>query len=355
MKKGIKIAFTLLKLVLVLAVLFFGGIILYGTITEYKPKPESHEAISVNEVPGSQTPSDTIRLLNWNIGFGGLGAEMDFFYDGGKSVRAPRTVWDKDMNGILQTLTQSSNIDFYLLQEVDVASKRSYFVNQFDSIGDYLQRYASAFAVNYNVQHVPLPFTRPLGKVYSGVATFSAHQVAEAQRYQYPGSFPWPTRIFFLDRCFLVTAIPWKSSTLLVINTHNSAYDETGELKAQEMAMLMNYATDAYKKGHYVIIGGDFNQCPPGFNPHAYEPDGFTGFAPPAMPDNFIPDGWKTAFDDQVPTNRHLDRPFSDASFKTVIDFYIVSPNVQIQTIQGIDLNFAYSDHQPVYLEVTLD
>lgn len=352
--KGIKIAINTIKLLLVAAVLFFGGIILYGTITEYKPVPESHETTAILGKTTNKAVTDTIRLLNWNIGYGGLGEEMDFFYDGGKSVRAPKATWDKDMRGILETLTRHSAIDFYLIQEVDVASKRSYYINQFDSIGSVLDNYSSAFAVNYNVQHVPLPFTRPLGKVYSGVATYSAHTVSEAARYQYPGSFSWPTRIFFLDRCFLVTAIPWNGQTLIIINTHNSAYDDTGELKAQEMSMLMKFATNEYNKGNYVIIGGDFNQCPPTFNAHTFEPSGFEGYAPPAMPDSYIPDGWETAYDASVPTNRHLDRPLSDNSFKTVIDFYIVSPNVQVNTVKGIDLGFAYSDHQPVYLEVIL-
>ena len=113
--------------------------------------------------PAGTTPDSVIRILNWNLGFGGLGAEMDFFYDGGHMVRAERSVWDKDFVGQLQTLKDNQPIDFYFLQEADIHSKRSYYVNMVDSIGRMLQKYSWTFGMNYYVQHVPLPITRPLG------------------------------------------------------------------------------------------------------------------------------------------------------------------------------------------------
>ena len=41
-------------------------------------------------------------------------------------------------------------------------------------------------------------------------------------------------------------------------------------------------------------------------------------------------------------------------TFTTLIDFYLVSPNVEILEVKTIDLDFKYSDHQPISLKVKL-
>jgi len=70
-----------------------------------------------------------------------------------------------------------------------------------------------------------------------------------------------------LDRCFLVNRYPLKNGKeLLIVNTHNSAYDN-GTLKKQEMAFLKQWLLDENNKGNYIVVGGDWNQCPPRFKP----------------------------------------------------------------------------------------
>lgn len=349
-----KFLFKAIGYLLLIAILFFGGIILFGTLTEFKPEPGSK--ISVELVgTGNSLPGDTIRFLNWNIGFGGLGAGMDFFYDGGNRVRADREEWESYQAGIINTLQNAGPVDLFLLQEVDKQSKRSWLIDQYQQISEALPGYSAAFGLNYNVQHVPLPFTNPLGKVYSGVATFSRLETSGAERYQYPGSFPWPTRIFFLDRCFLVQRIPLSDNELVVINTHNSAYDETGELKAAEMKMLSEFVQVEFSKGNYIVVGGDFNECPPGFDPLAFSTTEYDGFIPPAMPEGAIPADWQVVYDAGTPTNRHLNTPYvAGSSFTTLIDYYFVSPNIEVISVKTLDLDFAYSDHQPVKLTVVL-
>lgn len=353
--QNVKIIFRTFLVLLILGTLFVGGVITYGTITEYRPEPGLIENVAMTGKPSGLYPDSTIRIFNWNLGFGGLGEEMDFFYDGGKSVRAPRDIWDKDFSGMISVLSEQQDIDFYLIQEIDQHSKRSYFVNMYDSLRNSLPGYGSAFAVNYKVQHVPLPFTRPLGMINSGLATYSRYPGKEIQRHQYPGSFSWPTRIFFLDRCFLTMRIDMQNGKeLVLINTHNSAYDETGELKAAEMDALRHYANREYEKGNYIIIGGDLNQCPPDFDPRTFETGDYSGFIPPAMAESYIQEGWTCSYDPKVPTNRHLDTPLDSMSFKTLIDFFIISPNLEQVMIETLDLGFAYTDHNPILLEVRI-
>ncbi|MBC8047563.1 MAG: endonuclease/exonuclease/phosphatase family protein [Fimbriimonadaceae bacterium] len=351
-----KFLLRFILLVIVLGVLSFGGLILYGTITDYQPEPETSMDVEIKAGGIVSTEIDTIlNFFNWNVGYGGLGAEMDFFYDGGKTVRAPRENWDAYFDGIKKTILTNDSIDFYLIQEIDQLSKRSYQVNQYDSIYRILQKYSASFGLNYNVKYVPLPFTNGLGKVYSGVATYSKYIPASAQRFQYPGKFPWPTRIFFLDRCFLSQRYKLSNGKeLVVINTHNSAYDETGEIKKSEMDFLKKHMMKEHAAGNYVIIGGDFNQCPPGFDTKKFMVGSYTEFIPPALEEGWTPAGWKFCYDDSTPSNRHLDGPLDDKTFKTIIDYYLISPNVELLSVKTIDLGFANSDHQPVIMKIKL-
>lgn len=338
-------------------VLYLVGMILYGTITEYKPEPGTSEVVEIKgkAAPASQIDS-VINLMSWNIGYGGLGKEMDFFYDGGKTVRAPREIWDKDFQGIYALMESNDSIDFFLIQEIDRDAKRSYEVDMYREVNHILKGYSSSFGLNYDVNFVPVPYTNPMGKVYGGVATYSKYNPAEAKRYQYPGKFPWPTRIFFLDRCFLVQRYPLSNTKeLVIINTHNSAYDETGEIKDGEMQFLKSFVDAEYAKGNYVIAGGDWNQCPPNFQNDKFKPkNGYDGFMPPSMSFDYASEGWIWPYDPDVPTNRHLETPFDENTFRTLIDFYLISPNVELIKIKTIDTKFEFSDHQPVLMQVKL-
>ena len=74
--------------------------------------------------------------------------------------------------------------------------------------------------------------TDTYGEVLSGLVTFSRYQPKESTRFQLPGDYPWPDRIFHLDRCASVHRIPTNMGPeLVVINIHNSAFDKGGFLK----------------------------------------------------------------------------------------------------------------------------
>ena len=69
-----------------------------------------------------------------------------------------------------------------------------------------------------------------------------------------------------------------------------------------------------------------------------------------------VPHDWKWVADVNTPTNRKLNIPYTKGvSYTSVIDHYLISPNVSVDSIAVVDLQFKYSDHQPVYLKVTLD
>lgn len=71
-----------------------------------------------------------------------------------------------------------------------------------------------------------------IGKVESGLVTYSDYKVSEASRIALPESFKWPVKTCNLKRCMLETRIPIKGSDkeLVLINFHLEAYD-SGEGK----------------------------------------------------------------------------------------------------------------------------
>ncbi|MEM7105890.1 MAG: endonuclease/exonuclease/phosphatase family protein [Bacteroidota bacterium] len=364
MKKSLVFVFKLILAFIILAVLYVGITMLLGTINDFKP--EEVIELEVEGKAAENVVSDTfLTFANWNVGYGGLGAESNFFYDAGgfltdkgKMVRAKKEWVNKNIDGALDFI-KNNQADFYLFQEVDRNSKRSYHINQYDKYLGILPGYASTYSVNYKVGRVPLPILQPwkvMGKMDSGLGTYTRFSPNQSTRFQFPGSYSWPTRIFQLDRCMAVHRFQTAfGKELIVINTHNSAYDD-GSMKKQQMEYMKNLLIEEYEKGNYVVVGGDWNQCPPYFKYDTFSKGaGGKGYSQLNIDPEFLPADWIWAYDPVVPTNRKLtDTYVKEESFQTLIDYYLVSPNVEVVSVKGVDQDFQFSDHQPVMLKVRL-
>jgi len=330
----------------------FAIFLLYATIDDFKP--EDRSSVAVEDQSEILSDSAVLNLLIWNIGYAGLDASMDFFYDGGKQMRPSEEGVMSNLDGICSTLTPYGNFDFILLQEVDRNSKRSYHKNQIETIGQEFAGFKIYFGLNYDVFFVPIPLSNPMGKVESGLMTLTKHIPAEVDRYSFPGNYSWPMKLFMLDRCFLVERHPVSNGKeLLIINTHNSAYDD-GSLRTQQMETLEKFLLTEYEKGNYIIVGGDWNQTPYGLNPelpaHQFDTLNLT-----YIEENYPAPAWTWAFDPSAPTNRRVTTPYHQStSLTTIIDCYLLSPNIELGNVNTIHTDFRYSDHQPVQLQARL-
>ena len=238
-----------------------------GYFTLRKYRPDTQVVVAENRV--KPISLDTITCMSWNIGYCGLSDDMDFFYDGGEKVRTSEEKTKENLDFIKDQLAHAKDVQFFLLQEVDTGSKRSYYIDQFDHLSDVLASYQAYFSTNYHVDFVPVPVTDPLGKVRGGLATFSKLIPKRVVRYAYPSRYSWPVNLFMLNRCFMVSEVILKNEKkLFVINTHNSAYDD-GSMKRKEMSFLKKFLNAEYKKGNYLIVGGDWNQFPPGIEKYS--------------------------------------------------------------------------------------
>ena len=360
-----RIAKRLLTSFIGIVLLYIGIVLVHGTFNDYQP--EAVIPLEATQNADSTIISDSIlTFTTWNLGYGGLGAEADFFYDdggfffsGSSMVRPPRELSEKYIAGSAD-FVKTNPSDFFLFQEVDVHSKRSYFINQFEKIGANLPQYAAFLAPNYNTPRVPLPLLEPwkaYGQVYSGVATYAKYQPTESTRYQLPGHFAFPMRLFQLDRCILLQRYKVQSNKeLVILNIHNSAHDKDGSLKRQEMDFLKELVLQEYDKGNYVIVGGDWNECPPYFRFDTFMPGKSGNHHQFNIDAEFLPEDWQWIYDPTIPTNRKARDPYvRGETFVTLIDFFLISPNVQVTKVKGINMDFQYSDHQPVWMEVRLN
>jgi endonuclease/exonuclease/phosphatase family metal-dependent hydrolase len=350
MKVFKKILKTIL-IILLVAIIGFASLIVYAVINDYKPKEK--EIVFIKE--NAETLSDTVEFsfLTWNIGYCGLDKDMDFFYDGGKKVFTPKSNCIINLQAVRKFLQQNDSIDFIFFQEIDKSSKRSYQINEYDSISSTLKNHTPYFGKNYDVFFVPVPPASPMGRVLSGIAIYSRYQPSSSIRFSFPGEYGFPKQLFMLDRCFLVNRYPLSNGKeLLVINTHNEAFD-TGQIRKAQMEYLKDFLLKEYEKGNYIIAGGDWNQSPPDFKP--YFAGNKVNTSQMMISSNYLPHEWQWIYDNNTPTNRSVVAAYDPASTNTtVIDFFLLSPNIKDISVKCINLNFENSDHNPVEIRLKL-
>lgn len=356
-RKIIRILRVSIKVILILLALiaaYFIIVIIVNTRADYKPAMS--DSLIVHEAPNARMIGENVSFITWNIGYCGLGKEMDFFYEGGKAMRPGQDQYQLYLNGVFNHIASMDTVDFVLLQEVDFEAKRTYKNRQDSLFMKALDKFFSVSAVNYKVPYVPFPIFNPMGKVLSGLMSFSADIPAEARRVSYPSSYSWPMGVFFLDRCFIISRFVLENGKqLVVINTHNSAFSDADDLRLVEMQFLKAYLLEEYAKGNYVIAGGDWNQNPPSFNPALITSGDATRLSGKPLSQDFMPDGWVWIWDPAWPSNRDVNIPYTKGSTNTtILDYYLVSPNVRINKVKTIPIGFDFSDHMPVYLNVSL-
>ena len=338
---------VVILIILIVIVGFLG----YLTVKEYRPDPI--EDIQVPENEEMVSFDEEFTLMTYNIGYGSLSKDTDFFMDGGKNVQPESKEFvQKNMEGI-QNVLRDNEADAYFLQEVDLNSKRTYQMNQ----KDYFEKETGmkgVFAYNFNSEIVPYPIPM-IGHVESGLHTMTNKKMDMAQRISLPESFKWPVKTCNLKRCLMKTYLPIEGTDqeLVLVNFHLEAYD-SGEGKIAQSKMLADILEEEYEKGNYVIAGGDFNQTfaqvdkYPIFNEENWKPG--------VIEEESLPEGFRFAIDDSYPTCRLLNAPYTgdyETSQVYVLDGFIVSPNVEVKEVKVIDTDFEFTDHQPV--KITFD
>ena len=367
MGKVVKRVLSILVAIILLVVVVVGCYVAYLMIT-YNRIADTQPVSVDNDVAGEMLQVDQeYTAATYNIGFGAYTPDYTFFMDEGIMADGTKTVGAHSIAASEESVracTQGAidvvkelNPDFILFQEVDTDSTRSYHVDQKKAVETAFAQMGSAFAVNFHSSFLAYPIPEMHGFVNAGLLSLSDTHVKAAVRRSYPVDDGFPTKFFDLDRCFLVERLPVAGGhDLVLINSHMSAYDEGGKVRAQQMALLKSVLETEAAAGNYVIAGGDWNHALCGsetlYTSQQQIPPWLARFD-----DSMLPEGFTVVAADnlaEVPSCRGDDIPYEkDVTYTVTIDGFIVSSNVEAHA-QNIDTQFAYSDHNPVLLTFKL-
>jgi endonuclease/exonuclease/phosphatase family metal-dependent hydrolase len=292
---------------------------------------------------------DTLTITSWNLGYSGLGAEGEFKADGGNRIfPVNENFVQKHIDNICSFVANDKS-DIRIFQEVAKKSHLIYEHDLYNSLKSVLPSFNNVFSPSVHLKHFPV-----IGRLYVGNCIFSQYKPASSMRYSLPAGDNFFTRPFTLKYNFIVQHYPITGSDKYwsIIDLHFSAFDKGGKLRQKQFEKLKSVLLDEYNKGNYVVAGGDWNQRLAKTN-FSYTTEEKYLFWIHDLPEDATPPGWSWGIDPRFPTVRTLERPFhSGENYTCIIDGFLVSPNVTIESVTTINREFSDSDHNPVKIRI---
>lgn len=346
-----KRTFTIIFSIIGIFLLGFLILLSFLWMKEYRPKKIENVKI---EGLGEKNPEigKIYKIMTWNIGYGGLDKDTDFFMDGGDRVfPINKNHVEKSLNNIIKS-SKKFNADIKFFQEVDVNSKRTYHINEVEKIRKNLGG-NTTFALNFKADFIPYPIP-PMGKVESGIMSQTNFKIKKSKRYQQEIPHKFPTRLVNLKRAFNPSYIDIKNSNkkLVIVNVHLDAYESGNKGRIAQTKEIINFVNKEYEKGNYVIVGGDFNQELTGL--YKKLPEGI--WNPSPFPKEMLTENIKLYFDKDGKTSVVNDKPYTGKdAYLSTIDGFLATDNIEVKNIKTqTQEDFQYSDHNPVLMEFVL-
>ena len=337
------------------AIITVGAFLVYYTITDYKPVET--EALPMEKTNVTATiPIGKLELYTWNIGHCGLGSKISITDQKKEEPKLSREYYERCRDGILYQLTTLNKLDFVLLQEVDENADRSFLDNQVERFKATFRDYTAGFAYNFKVPAVPVPGFSTEGIIKSGLLTLSRFQAIETKRYSFTAAYGWPQRLFKPDRGFILSRYSVSNGKQLVlINTQNTDCNINPAANNEELNQLREVIVKEYNKGNYVIAGGDWSRNPSPFVPDSIVDGNKVNVIAPEIAKGVFPGGFIWASDARYPTQRVITTAYvKGETLTTITDFFVLSPNVKLLTVNTLQTGFEFSHHQPVGMIVEL-
>lgn len=341
----------------VCVLLVVGYVVIFFATYKRIPDMQTLEIEKVSEMQAKV--GETYSIVSYNVGFGAYLPDFSFFMDGGESSIAK----SKDsvvyaIEGVAKAVGDLEP-DFISFQEVDIDGTRSHHVNQLEILKNSFPSFDNTHAVNFDSAFMAYPILEPHGKNKACLATFSKFSIESALRRSLPISTTF-TKVLDLDRCYSISRIPVEGGKYLcLINIHMSAYSDDPNIREGQIKMFADDMAKEYAAGNYVICAGDFNhdlknrneEEEPAFSwaypfPRKLLPEGFS-FAIDKLPEEQAQALWDSA--------RNADMEYIPGKSMTItLDGFIFSDNIEMVSYTNVNLGYAYSDHDPIYMEFIL-
>jgi endonuclease/exonuclease/phosphatase family metal-dependent hydrolase len=319
--------------------------ILVRSLVAYRPP----QALNIRMEGGesSAAAGESLRILSWNIGYAGLGRDSEFLADGGRRLRAPsRSAVERNIAAIAGRLRRERS-DVVMIQELARPGWLTYGVDVKDVVQRALEGYRLAYAPAVRMTGLPV-----IGSVVVGSGTLTPFDSMSAVRHALPSMRRVPgVSLQHFNALLSRFPIQGRTDEWVIVNVHLSAFDD-GSLRREQLEALLPILEREYAAGHYVIAGGDWN-LRLASTEFPYTTDEKAKSWVRDFPAGLTPHGWHWAVDPSAPTCRTLEQPYRPGvNYRCVIDGFLVSPNVEVLTVETSDLEFENSDHNPVRLEV---
>lgn len=224
---------------------------------------ETEDAILFTASQRLAPPSSvsTMTVMDWNIRFGA--GRIPWF---GDSCGDRVILTEEEVLSNLQLIADKINEiqpDIILLNEVDIESKRSAYIDEMQWLLDHTHFNYGAYASVWHVQFIP---SDGLGRMNMGNAILSRWPITEAIRIPLPprGDQDELTKYFYLRRNILKVKIDLPNvSDFYVVGVHTSAFsrDETRKKHIDLFKAELDALDEA---GAWFVAGGDLNTVPPG-------------------------------------------------------------------------------------------
>ena len=202
---------------------------------------------------------NTVKVMTWNIRFGV--ARLRFFGDGcGDRVVMKKSEVIKGLEGLAEKIKQEDP-DILLLQEVDVQSKKTGYIDQAQWLLDHTDFNYGAYASMWESQVI---LADGLGRVNTGNLILSKWKLENAERYQLPlrGDQDALTKYFYLRRNAIKAKVAMPGKPFYAVNTHLTAF-ATDDTKQKHIDAFKAILDGIAVEGGYFIAGGDLNEIPP--------------------------------------------------------------------------------------------
>jgi len=207
--------------------------------------------------------SGNVKVVTWNIRFGI--ARFPFFGDScGDDVILDDDTIEKNMAAIADSLN-AIDADIVLLQEVDVSSKRTGYMDQVQYLLDNTNLNYGCYASMWKADYIA---SDGIGRIDAGNAILSKYELTDAERIQLRLRTDQDglTQYFYLRRNIVKAKIPaltQGAKDFYAVDIHATAF-ATDDTKQQHIDKYVETLAEIQSSGNYFVTGGDLNSVPPG-------------------------------------------------------------------------------------------
>ncbi len=210
-----------------------------------------------NIVSPSETP--TLKFVTWNVKFGG--GRIDFFFDcyGDRVLMSAEEV-KTNMKGLTDQI-KLMDPDIIVVQEIDIDSKRTAYIDQVQQILDNTDLNYAVYASQWKSDYVP---SDGIGRINSGNAIFSKYKLTDAKRTALPliSEQSGVVQYFYLRRNILNATADVNGKEIIIYDTHTAAFAQDGT-RQKQLSLIKEAVDKVNAAGKNFILAGDFNTIPP--------------------------------------------------------------------------------------------